>query len=427
MQSVPNLGALRRLSWPARLLRGRANASTSPLALADEQADAALCTVALHGERCAAVRLERRSGSARLHLVHAGQGTPDMLRQWQAQRWFHNAQVVLVLDSEQRHFLTLDRPEAPMDEWPLMARYPLAEALEVEAENLLVTATPMPQTNDALRPQMLGVAAHLQAVRELLATFSGAGIPVRNIDIADTALRGMVLLQGRAEEGCVALTIAGSHICIGLIWQHQFCALRSMALPQLATGSDAEFEEQLALHIQRTADHFERQATRLAVRSVLSGMTSLTAEASRSVLSALPLPSRVFELHKVLDVAKEAGRACQSDNVLTALASVAAARLLEPVAQRVAQEALAREAAMAAMVEPDPLPAFEPTPVATTGSELSAIRQTPAALSQAAIGQAAVRSLAPQADPEARNVYGGTAFRPQPADDKTPLTLEADK
>jgi hypothetical protein len=370
-------------------------------------------TAVMVGDICRAVRLEQRAGSASLHLAQAGSGNSDQLKHWKAAGWFDNAQVVLVLGSEERHFLTLDRPELPPEELALAARYPLAEALEAEADTLLATATPMPLTNDALRPQMLAVAAHLGPVRQQLAQLTAAGIKARHIDIADSALRGMVMLQGQAQEGCVALAFVGADICIGLIWQHQFCALRALPLPPRTPHDESEFEEQLALHIQRTADHFERQATRLAVRSVLACMPALSDEARRSVLSALPLTARTFELQTALSTDDAAARACNGNNDLTALVGVAAARLLEPLAEQAAaqaqaQEQSSREAEIAGGYEPlglMPMPAASAQPPPTA----LAAANTPAALSQSAIEHAAWASRSADLRPP------GTAYAAQPS------------
>ena len=404
MQSAPLLRAWRRLAFPRWAARWRAGgAAGAGTAQTDGDGNAAVVTLML-GPTCAAVRLERRAGAPQLHLARAASGGSDQLRQWKSAGWFDDAQVVLVLGNKERHFLTLDRPELPPEELALAARYPLAEALETEAEMLLATATPMPLTNDALRPQMLAVAAHLGPVREQLAQLSAAGIRVRHIDIADSALRGMVMLQAEPDEGCVALAFVGADICIGLIWQHQFCALRALALPPRTPHDAAEFEEQLALHIQRTADHFERQATRLAVRSVLASMPSLEDEVRRNVLSALPLAARTFDLESALTVDEAAARACRGHNDLTALVGVAAARLLEPLAEQAAVRALEREAAAR---EADIAGGYEPlglTPMAmatalpTTvqpasgAARLSQATASPAALSQDAIDKAALAS-----------------------------------
>ena len=384
MQPALFLRALRHLALPRWAARWRVRGA-NPLAAAAQDGDAAVVAVMV-GATCAAVRLDRCAGSARLQLTHAGSGSTDLLRQWNAAGWFHDAQTVLVLGDEERHFLTLDRPELPPEELALAARYPLAEALETDAETLLVTATPMPLTNDALRPQMLAVAAHLGPVREQLAQLAAAGIRAQHIDIADSALRGMVMLQEQAEEGCVALALVGADICIGLIWQHQFCALRALALPPRTPNDDAEFEEQLALHIQRTADHFERQATRLAVRSVLASMPSLGEAARRNVLSALPLPARSFDLESVLAVDQAAALACQGINNLTALVGVAAARLLEPLAEQARVRALADEEAARAT---EVAGGYEPLGLTPMTPRSPAAPVSPAALSQDLIDRAA--------------------------------------
>lgn len=392
--------------------------------------DAAVVTVML-GDTCSVVRVQRQAGAAQLQLTQAASGGPELLRQCKAQGWFDGAQVVLVLGSGERHFLTLDRPEVPPEELALAARYPLAEAMEVEAENLLATATPMPLINDALRPQMLAVAAQLDPVRARLAQLAGAGVRVRNIDIVDSALRGMVLLQGQAqqpgqqqgqsqtqgqpgqaqaEDGCVALASVGADICIGLIWQYQFCALRALALPPTAGRSardDSDFQEQLALQIQRTADHYERQATRLAVRSVLASLPALSEEAQRTVLGALPLSARSFELSQALQLAPDAAQACAGNSDLTALACVAAARLLEPLAQQAAQRALALEQAQREALDAN---GYEPLGLLPLGSAASGALPTPAALSRAAIGQAAQGGTAGSAAGSAGGVgYTNTA------------------
>ena len=289
-------------------------------------------TAVMVGPHCHVVRVEisqAASHSFGVRLVHAEEGGPEMLRPWRQRGWFAQAQTLLVLPSDERHFLTFDQPEVPAQDLALAVRYPLCEALDCEPETLLTTAVTMPRINDALRPQVLAVAARLQPVRERLATLAAAGITARAVDISDSALRGMVMLARRHDEGCIVLCFVGGDICIGLLWQGQFCALRSLALPLRAPDDEAEFEEQLALHIQRTADHFERQATQLAVRQVLASMPALDSAAQQSVLSALPLPAQVFDLQALLPASPLALEACSGHNDLTALACVAAARLLD--------------------------------------------------------------------------------------------------
>jgi len=283
-------------------------------------------TAVMLGDTCQLVRLEP-AATGRLQLVAAEEAPVAELKRWQP--LFATSQALLVLRSEERQLLTLDKPEVPDAELALAVRWPLAEALDAEAEQLLCSAQTLPRINDTLRPQVLAVASRIDVARAHLATLAAAGIKVGSIDVSDSALRGMVLLQPARDDGCVVLAFAGAGIAIGLLWRGQFCALRTLALPVRQPRDEAEFEEHLALHIQRTADHFERQATQMSVRRVLALMPSLPASARASVSAALPLAAQMFDLTTALDMSDAVRDRCATHNDLSALACVAAARLID--------------------------------------------------------------------------------------------------
>ena len=288
-------------------------------------------TAVMMGERCLAARVELAERGGRMKLAAVAEGSAAELRGGHERRLFADSQAVLVLRSHERHLITLDKPEVPDAELHLAVRWPLAEALEVEAEQLLTSALVLPRINPALHPQVLAVAGRLDVARAHLKTLQDAGIKVRAIDVSDSALRGMSLLQGghADADGWVVLAFIGADVCIGLLWRSEFCALRTLALPVRRPRDESEFEEHLALHIQRTSDHFERQATQLSVRHVLASMPSLSAEARESVRATLPLSAKLFELGEAFEMSGTTAEHCEGDNDLTALACVAASRLAD--------------------------------------------------------------------------------------------------
>lgn len=292
-------------------------------------ASAQAVTAVMVGSPCLAARVEMAAGKTRPQLVDAVEGSTADLARWRSGGLFKASRALLVLRSAERHVLTLDRPEVPDHELALAVRWPLGETLEVEPDQLLTTAVEMPRINESVKPQVLAIAAHLQPVRDQLATLQAAGIAVRSIDVIDSALRGMRLLQPADNDGWVALAMIGQDLCIGLLWHGRFCALRSLALPVRQPRSPQEFEEQLALHIQRTTDLFERQARQLAIRQVLAALPSLSPEARESVRTALPLPARLFEPDQAFEASALVIERCAGQNDLVALACVAAARLID--------------------------------------------------------------------------------------------------
>lgn len=300
-------------------------------------------TAVMVGETCAVVRLQSRPDG--LHLLAAEHGGPADLRRWK--KLFRGSLGVLVLRSEERYLLALDKPEVPDAELNLAIRWPMGEALSVEPEELLTTALPLPRSNEAARPQVLGIAARIEAVKGQLAGLRKAGIDVRSIDVVDSALRGMALLQADLPQSAVAIALVGNTMSIGLIQQGRIAALRSVPLPEREGHADAELAEQLALNARRTFDHYERQAmlnqrsldhggasVPMAVGRALASVATLSDAGLETFCSALPDAPMLFDLRTRLRGSPELHERCLAHDELTALVCVATARLFDtgPVA-----------------------------------------------------------------------------------------------
>jgi hypothetical protein len=311
-------------------------------------------TAVMVGPHCAVVRVEARPDG--LRLVAADEGEPDDLARWKP--LFRGSRGVLVLRSEERFLLTLDKPEVPESELNLAVRWPMGEALGAEPEQLLTVALPLPRVNEAVRAQVLGVATRLDIAQAQLASLRAAGIDLRSIDVVDSALRGMALLQDPLPASTVAVCLVGNNMSIGLIQQGQICALRSVPLPGREGHADAELAEQLALNTRRTFDHYERQAmlshrhgdathshaAPVTVGRALASVGSLSQAALDTFCTALPDAPQLFDVAAGLQCSEEIALRCAGHDELTALACVAAARLHDtgPVARNRSAAALAR-------------------------------------------------------------------------------------
>ncbi len=304
-------------------------------------------TAVMVGPRCAVVRLEARADG--LHLVAAADGDVSDLARWKP--LFKGSRGVLVLRSEDRFLQTLDKPEVAEAELNLALRWPMGEALGTEPEQLLTMALALPRVNEAVRAQVLGVATRLETAQGQLASLRAAGIDLRSIDVIDSALRGMALLQDTLPASTVAVCLVGNNMSIGLIQQGQICALRSVPLPEREGHADADLAEQLALNTRRTFDHYERQAmlshrsadpmnaaAPMAVGRALASVGSLSQAALDTFCTALPDAPQLFDVTSSLLGAADVALRCAGNDELTALACVAAARLFDtgPVTRRTA-------------------------------------------------------------------------------------------
>jgi hypothetical protein len=305
------------------------------------------------GPRCAVVRVEVRALG--LQLTAAAEGEPTDLASWKP--LFRGSKGVLVLRSEERFLLTLDKPEVPDADLALAVRWPMGEALSAEPEQLLTTALPLPRPNEAMRAQVLGIATRLDAAQAQLAALRAAGLDIRSIDIIDSALRGMALLQDVVPPSAVAVCLVGHSVSIGLIQNGRIAALRSVPLPHRDGYADAELAEQLALNTRRTFDHYERQAllsqrasdgaAAVAVGRTLACVGSLSQAGLDTFTSALPEAPQLFDVTTALHCSDELRQRCAGHDELQALACVAAARLHDAgaVPARKRQAAVPEEAA----------------------------------------------------------------------------------
>jgi hypothetical protein len=312
-------------------------------------------TAVMVGAHCAVVRLEARPDG--LKLVAVDEGEPNDLARWKP--LFRGSRGVLVLRSEERFLLTLDKPEVPEAELNLAVRWPMGEALGAEPEQLLTVALPLPRVNEAVRAQVLGVATRLDMAQAHLASLREAGIDLRSIDVVDSALRGMALLQDTLPASTVAVCLVGNNMSIGLIQQGQICALRSVPLPEREGHADGDLAEQLALNTRRTFDHYERQAmlshrhgdaahghtAPMTVGRALASVGSLSQAALYTFCTALPDAPQLFDVAASLHCTEDIARRCAGHDELTALACVAAARLYDtgPVARAGADAASRRQ------------------------------------------------------------------------------------
>ena len=322
-------------SWLARLPALPAMPALSALSWRGARA----VTAVMVGEVATVVRVEARASG--LHLVAAETGPANDLSRCKS--LFRGGVGLLVLRSEDRFLLMLDQPQVPAEELHLALRWPIGEALGMECEELLTAAVPLYRSNEAARPQVLGIAARLDKVKAQLDVLQQAGIKLRSIDVADTALRGMVLMQPQLAGSAFTLALMGSTMYIGLIQEGSICALRSVPLPERDGQSDARLALQLALNARRTFDHYGRQALMTprggapaGIGRAVASVASLSVAGQDTFCQALPEPPELFDLFAFLQAPPSVRARCTGSDELTALACVAAARLFDtgPVTAR---------------------------------------------------------------------------------------------
>jgi MSHA biogenesis protein MshI len=205
--------------------------------------------------------------------------------------------------------LMVEAPSVPRAEmksalrWKVkdMVDYPITEAtvdfLEVPLE---------PGAAAGRARQMYAILARNEVIQGRVQQFEEAGIPLHAIEVPETAQRNIAALCEEPERG-VALAHFGENAGLLTITHGgELYLMRRLDVGVDALASDPDGEdggplERVALEIQRTLDHFERQFRHVAVGRLLIAPTGRATRLAEVLRARFQMPVDPLDLAEVLD------------------------------------------------------------------------------------------------------------------------------
>lgn len=182
------------------------------------------------------------------------------------------AMVNLVLPPGQYQVFQVEKPRVEPDELADAVRWKLKDLLDYRLDDAVVDTFAFPAAAARGRGQLLNaVSARKGMVQEQIALVKGAGLRLERIDIADLALRNLLL--GRVPENrSTALVYLREQqgVLIFARGGMLYMARRlDISLEQLrGAGSQEQAVQSLGLEIQRSMDYFESQLRQIPPRAV---------------------------------------------------------------------------------------------------------------------------------------------------------------
>jgi MSHA biogenesis protein MshI len=183
-----------------------------------------------------------------------------------------------------------------------MVDYPITEAtvdfLEVPLE---------PGAAAGRSRQLYAILARNAVIQERIEQFDNAGIPLHVIEVPETAQRNIAALYEEPEGSGVALAYFGeSGGLMTVTHGGELYLLRRLDVGMDALAADPDGEEggpleRVALEIQRTLDHFERQFRHIAVGKLLLAPTGRPTRLSEVLRARFQMPVQAIDLADVLD------------------------------------------------------------------------------------------------------------------------------
>ncbi len=271
-----------------------------------------LAAVNLYGDR-AEVGHVRRNGSERpvvqlcAQFPNAGNGV-ETLQRLRRELHLERYGCSSLLPSRQYQLQLIDAPNVPDAEMKSAVRWRMKEFLEypVETATVDVLAIPVDQAAAARGRSVYAVSARNQDIEARMKMFAQAKLQLRVIEVAEMAQRNLATLFESDHRALAMLSFSEEGGLLTFTARGELYLSRriEISLDQL-TSVRAETRDQLferiALELQRSLDHFDRQFSNIPLARLLLAPLPDELGLSAYLAGNLSAPVESVNLGDVLD------------------------------------------------------------------------------------------------------------------------------
>ena len=210
-----------------------------------------------------------------------------------------------LLAAGEYQLLSVEAPNVPADELKTAVRWRLKDMLDFHVDDATIDVLNVPSGNSGQgRAQsMFAVAARNSLIQARQDQFRESGMGLSVIDIPEMAQRNIAALLEPEGRGIAMLSFDRSGGLLTVSYQGELYLARrvDVTLDQLQQGDRQHALERVALELQRSLDHFDRQYSFINVSKLMlapSGISGLADFLSPN----LYVPVEAFSLADVLDL-----------------------------------------------------------------------------------------------------------------------------
>lgn len=229
----------------------------------------------------------------------------DTLKRLRRELNLDRYQCTTLLQKNEYQLLTVDMPNVPAAEAKNAVRWSIKDLVDYPIEAATVDAVHVPGGGGAGRPaQMLAIAARNEAIAATVKPFNDADIDLEVIDVPELAQRNVATLletKGRGlallcfDDAGALLTFTGS----GELYQSRRI---DVSLHDFVTGPGAEEHyDRLALELQRSLDHFDRQFRSVPVARLVISQVPGGERLAEYLGTNLTVPVTLLDLEQIMD------------------------------------------------------------------------------------------------------------------------------
>jgi len=210
-----------------------------------------------------------------------------------------------VLKTRDYQMFPVDAPNVPETEARGAVRWSIKDMLDYPVDAAMVDAVRVPAGDGAGRSaQMLVVAARNDLLAATVKPFNDANIELDVIDIPEFAQRNMAKRLEDEGRGLALLCFDQTAATLTFTSGGELYQSRRIDVSLMDFAGDAPAEslyDRIALELQRSLDHFDRQFRNVAVSRVVISQVPGGEQLAGYLNSNLTLPVEMFDLEKIMD------------------------------------------------------------------------------------------------------------------------------
>ena len=182
----------------------------------------------------------------------------------------------MVLAKDEYEFNMIEAPNVPIAERAAAARWRVKDLIDYPIENAAVDVLDIPMEEGARNHAMFAVSARNETISSWVRRFQDANLGLKAIDIPEAAQRNVASLFEVADRGLAFLSFDESGGLLTVTYRGElYLSRRIDVVPGRLSEADAEaraqLHERIALEVQRSLDHFDRQCSSITLSRFMLG------------------------------------------------------------------------------------------------------------------------------------------------------------
>lgn len=228
----------------------------------------------------------------------------DTLKRLRRELDLDRYQCTTLLKARDYQLLPVDAPNVPAAEAKQAVRWAIKDMIDYPVEAAAVDALRVPGGGAGRGEQMLVVAARNELIAATVQPFHAADIDLQVIDIPELAQRNVAKLLETGGRGLALLHFDGGGALLTFSGDGELYQARriDVSLRDFESATDTEeLNDRVALELQRSLDHFDRQFRSVAVAQVVVAPVPFGDRLVAHLNANLTVPVTLLDLEKIID------------------------------------------------------------------------------------------------------------------------------